>query len=503
MPKSKKNSPAPVHAIEVCHSDLHFVRAVPDAGGEGVDVQTRRIAWRDRSTSIHSELGIRELTAALRKLAGQQRLAGQRVHLTLNGDFCVTRVVTGGEDDVARELAQLEERSALYLSLGPGQKALAVCIHQVDARHRHALLTVTNKKTLDALVQVARDAGVELALIEPSMVALSRAVGHMRGDNDAPVLILSLTERAVELGISYRGQLFLDYRPGGRAAKEEAATTVIGHFARLERYCQRLFRQGSGSLNRVLLCGPSEAVAAAQKGFSRQDRLVVEVFDPTRIDPAWRFADAADAEGNAALGTCLLGLDPTRQPRGPNLMERLQAQRRERLLPAMAKALWPVAAILLVAASVAGASLYERSRCEALRAPLAELDSAAGRVRQIELELTRAAVKKTHLLAVRDGVDRPAWHALLTSIAQCISPGAWLEKLAVDTTGRITISGCGHSDDAVYELVGWLRQLPELDGITLEGSRAAAGRGDRQVKFDVRGNYVGGGAAEGETDHAD
>ena len=83
------------------------------------------------------------------------------------------------EEVVRRELAQLEERSALYLSLGTGPKALAASVRQIDARHQHALLTVANKKTLETIVAAADRLGIEIDTIEPSLVAMSRCVGSI------------------------------------------------------------------------------------------------------------------------------------------------------------------------------------------------------------------------------------------------------------------------------------------------------------------------------------
>ena len=108
--------------------------------------------------------------------AAEHRLHNNGVRLALNGEFCVTHVVRDTSDRVRREIAELEERCQHYLALGPGSKALAASIRQVDARHQHALTTICNQKTLDAVVEAAGAAGLKLDCIEPSLVSICRLI---------------------------------------------------------------------------------------------------------------------------------------------------------------------------------------------------------------------------------------------------------------------------------------------------------------------------------------
>jgi hypothetical protein len=115
----------------------------------------------DAAASLHSERGVQELTAALRTLVVDERLTGAKVRIALGGEFCVTRVVTGPTEDVRREFAELENRSLRYLTLGPGRKSLSRCFQQLDARHQHAMLTVSSQRTLDLLLKIAGGVGVQ------------------------------------------------------------------------------------------------------------------------------------------------------------------------------------------------------------------------------------------------------------------------------------------------------------------------------------------------------
>ena len=158
MAKRQKTALRTIFAIEVGPSQLYFARVTEAASGDETDVQTYAMTWRREASSIHTETGAAELAAAMKQLVSMQRLGGQQIYLTLNSEFCVTRVVTGTEDQVRREMAALEERSSRYLSLGQGPKTIAASIQQIDARHQHALLTVANQKVPNTIVRTAEDA---------------------------------------------------------------------------------------------------------------------------------------------------------------------------------------------------------------------------------------------------------------------------------------------------------------------------------------------------------
>src|SRR6185295_1589179 len=104
-----------------------------------------------------------------------------------------------------------------------------------DARHQHALFTVTNERVLHTITGAAQAAGLVVETVEPALVALARAAGHTGQDADQPVMLVNLGEQRFEVGITHRGQLLLDYRPGGRSASDNVSEVLQLHLARLDR----------------------------------------------------------------------------------------------------------------------------------------------------------------------------------------------------------------------------------------------------------------------------
>ena len=109
-------------ALVICHSQLNL--AVFQKSAEEIVVETQSVTWRETNARIASDQGQLELSAALKKLASACKLHGAPLYVALNGDYCVTRVATGPNERVRHELAELEQRSSLYLSLGHGRKAV-------------------------------------------------------------------------------------------------------------------------------------------------------------------------------------------------------------------------------------------------------------------------------------------------------------------------------------------------------------------------------------------
>jgi hypothetical protein len=496
-------------AIEVTRTRLYLV-ALEQVAKEQVRVRTRSLVWRQDCKSLHSELGRRELTAALARLASQEKLINQHVSFTLNSDYCVTRVVTGSQDKVRHELELLAERAELYLRLGQGPKVLSRSVLPLDARHQHALVTVTNHRTVAALVAAAEQARLTVDRIEPSTTALCRCLASGGHDADEPVLVVTLGEREVGLAVSYRGRLLLDFRPGGDHVRERIGQIIGDHLQRLERFCGRVCGRAGARIRRIYLSGPPDAVADAAAQFAGQMELKVAPLTPlTASQPAAGAGPAGsdaspvlahgaarvtiDAAGDddspelaAALGTCLIAALPTRDAAGPNLIEAIRAQHQERLRGLLARTLWPAAAAALVVGTFLGLGLYERIQGAALASQIRELAPARARVAALRAELLDSQTMSQHLRFLQQHTSYPAQDVLLVTIARCLPADVWLDRCEIDSQGRTTLRGSSLADEGVFEFVRWLGSAPGVDRVQLEGTTKAQSPLGTVTKFEVQ-----------------
>ena len=487
MSGSAKSSASSVIAIEVRRSSLAMARMEPLEEDGSRHVSTRLVPWRYESRSLNSDEGVQELEAAMRILVAEEKLAGTRVALTLVGDYCVTRTVTGNTEGVRRELALIEERSEMYLSLGTGPKSVATSVHDLDARHQHAVLTIANSNTLDALLKVATDTGLLVSFAEPSLVALCRLLGCTERDADEPVLIVGVSESGAEVGISHRGQLLLDYRPGGRSAPDEVADVVIRHMVRLRRYCDRYHGHAGGRLSKIYVCGATESVSSAAAKFAECGDLSVEVLTPTSVDPNWRFAEAdTNPVLCAALGTCLQSCSTIRTPPGPNLARRIATEQSRPILLEVCRSLWPVAVASLVAIAVLLANWREQAQCSRVSRNIEQLDPEAVELWRLRCESAQADTKIDLLAALRESDDGVPWETMLSTLAKCMPRDLWLDSVTIDRNGQVALGGSSFREATIYDFVSNLEPAPGWSRPAIEGTWPASTNLGRTTKFDIQ-----------------
>ena len=133
--------------VEIMGDDLRAV-ALKGSGDDSADqVTAMTLRWRIEATTLNSEKGLQELTAALVELTEAYDLQTTNLQFVLGGEFCVTKAVRGTTEEVRSELQQIEQRSRLYLMLGPGEKVTVSRSQPIDARHQYAVAAVCNKQT--------------------------------------------------------------------------------------------------------------------------------------------------------------------------------------------------------------------------------------------------------------------------------------------------------------------------------------------------------------------
>jgi Tfp pilus assembly protein PilN len=491
-------------ALEISGSMIHLALIVRNETTEPEKVVTRSVAWRKESTMLYSELGAQELSEAVGKIVAEERLSGAQVHVALSGEFCVTRVVIGSTEDVRRDLAELEERSHRYLTLGPGPKTIAGSVQQLDARHQHAMLSVANQKTLDAILRMSEAVGIQIATIEPSLIALSRAQALIGAATEEACLVVELNDGGAELGICHRGRLLLDYRPGGHTNATNVADVIAQHLTRVQRYLDRHHGYLKSPIRRVYLAGDADAVIQAQKQFARFKQFEAVPLNPGQLIPAWRHAgEPPGAELAAALGTALIDYQNDASERTPNLMERILSESREPMRPILIRSLLPLAAVLLVALGLFALLERERSETAALQAQIDQLEPLRAKARDTQLTLTISEHKLAQLKRLESRLPSPNWGRLLTRIAQSMPDDVWLESLMVQDAHAARMTGASYADGGVYDFVGYLKQVPDIAQIALEGTGIGHSQSGPTTSFELQLSLTGESNLAGQEVHHD
>ncbi len=481
----RRSSETRLAAVEICDRNLYVALVARGERGEPRSVFTRMLKWRKTASTIHSKTGRQELQDAFAQLVREEHLTGATMRIALGGRHCVTRVLAGTIDHVRRELTQLEERSQMYLSLGPGHKALAGSVTAMDARHQHALLAVTNQKTLDAVVRIAHDLGVHLEFIEPSLVSLSRVLPGVRGMAKDPTIVIHFDKEMAELGICRDGRLLLDYRPNSIGSAESLADLVVLNLSRLQRFCDRNYAFARQPLRRVVICGHSENAVRALRAFEQKTELVASLLEPELIDAPWEFTGGNPGTDSMAVLGAALAAQNEQEVDTPNLLEDVIAHTQQPAGNFLLKALLPFAATLLVAAAGVVMNRVATRQNDALQAEIQLLAPVRAQARKLML----VSEQTTRLLAgyreLEARLPRRNWDGFLAVVAKCLPEDVWLERLAVKDGNLVSLSGAGFGDTGVYEFVHWLEKVPGFESVTLRATNAIRSTAGPATGFDL------------------
>ena len=476
-------------AIGLTSNDLTLLILEKSPSGDVNRVRDRHLVWRHEATDLHSEVGQKEVTDALSKLALEEKLQGVPIHIALSSDLCVTRVISGENDHVRQELQELIERSSGYLSLGVGEKLTAVSEAAIDARRRHVWVTVANREVMEALDDAFEVARLKVVRIEHSLAALSRVVQATGDDVDAPVIVIDVADSGVDVGISYNGQLLLDYRPSGSNAKDSVGIIIARHTKRLQRYIDRLLR-GQSPISRVCLCGKAEDVVHVKEQLEKLEEageITLRLLTPGNVPTGWQLTDeaAADCSLTADFGILLEQTTGSVANDYPNLVDPLRELRRRPVLKPLLRMSWPILATIAASILIWSVTLFEAIETKIFESQLISLEDDVERVNRLHQEAIVARSRVSYLQQVADSLEMRPWDRLIQRVGGSLPRGVWLESIQVDRAGNVIIGGTSHSEDGLFELVEHLRKVPELWSVALESTQQGFQQSGPVIQFSL------------------
>ena len=475
--------------IEIAGAELRAVMLERSEDDSPDQVQVMTLQWRKEASTLNSEVGLEELTAALTELAEKHDLQATNLQFVLGGEFCVTKAVRGTTEEVRSELLQIEQRSRLYLMLGPGEKVTVSRSQALDARHQSAIAAVCNKKTLDTIHKAAIRAGMKIDSIEPALVSTSRAIGRLENASSEPCLLIHLDQSTLELGVCHAGNLLLDYRPGGRTDPKELVELIRTHLNRLQRHVGRLLREPPPSLKRVYLCGEQAALEQTYPVLAACEQFDVQIIDPAKIQASWEFSEALnDSTSVPALGALLSTYLPSSERDAPNFMEHIVASTREPLKPILLRSLMPLAAVLLVALTLFVFNFNKQQALDGVQKQLDELAAVQARDRELRLRKDASLSKLVQLKALADQVHSLPADAIVARLGHCMPSDVWLNRLEINNMKTIQLTGASYLEAGVFDFVNWLDQAPGFEDVALRSTRPGQSASGPAIDFTVELN---------------
>jgi hypothetical protein len=138
--------------------------------------------------------------------------------------------------------------------------------------------------------------------------------------------------------------------------------------------------------------------------------------------------------------------------------------------PILIRCAIPFAAVLLIAATLLGLHLKETHELAGIRAEMARLTPNAVRATELRLKMVAADAKTTQLKALQEKLPQPDWQRVLNHISQSMPDDVWLDRLSFHDSQSAALAGASYTDGGVYDFVGYLKQVPEISEIALEGT---------------------------------
>jgi Tfp pilus assembly protein PilN len=102
-----------------------------------------------------------------------------------------------------------------------------------------------------------------------------------------------------------------------------------------------------------------------------------------------------------------------------------------------------------------------------------ELDVLApicARATELRLNLATAESKLAQLKALDKQLPQPNWQQILSHVSQSMPDDVWLDRLTFHDGKSASLTGASYTDGGVYDFVGYLKQVPDISEIALEGT---------------------------------
>ena len=429
--------------------------------------------------------GTSMVAAAMKTLVERHDIKREQVAVSLDGDFCVTRVATGTADEIQRELSMLAVRVPRYLQLGPGEKVTGYSQTKLAPGVEYAVTGVVNRNLIQVVYDALRGADLNVTWVEPSLVSVARLIGQTKDVGDQPVMIADGTGNQWDVGIACSGRLLLDYRPA--AAKNEAAfrDALDGHITRLKRFCSRHRGVSTGELSRLMICGSGEKTERALNALGDSLGVSPEILKVPELSDVYEIShEIRNSSWVPAIASVLPLLIDVQSSDVPDLLSKVRRERDLPLTTRIVQTLWPAIAACFILCILYGLVSNQRKMLARTINDRAEMQS---RIDTSNVKFGEVAGKRellNHLSRIETLTYQPNFDELLKRITQSLPDTAKLNEFRVESDGRVLLDGTVMEESLVYEVVNNFRHLPGISEVALTGT--APDESSQGARFAVR-----------------
>ncbi|WP_146513799.1 GerMN domain-containing protein [Rubripirellula amarantea] len=415
--------------------------------------------------------GASAFEAALEMLADRHQMRRHAVSVSLDGDFCVTRVTIGSPEEVDHDLETLATRIPRYLQLGPGEKVTGSARIRIEPSTDYAVTGVVNRSLIQIIYDAFRNIDMDVKWVEPSLVSVARLVGRDKRIGDTPILVADGMGKQWDVGIACAGMLLLDYRPAAAHHNAGFCEALVGHFSRLKRFCHRHRRVATGELEELLICGPHEKTNDVIALLKDSDVVRPAVLQIPDLPELYEINSESNETNHVpSVATVFPLLIRLADDGVPDLLDHVRRAPDLSWGQRLVYQCWPIAVACLTLMIAYAMVATERNRHAGKGMGRAELQA------QITATQTKfAAVSKrrellTHLNRISAITTEPNWHKTFKLITQSLPETVRLEEFRIESSNTIQLNGMTVEESVIYDLVNSLRHLPGVTQVALKGT---------------------------------
>ena len=430
------------------------------------------------------------LNAALDKLNERQSIHRGTVAVSLDGDYCVTRVTAGTQDKVQRDLGMLAGRVPRYLQLGPGKKVTGSIETELEPGMFYAATGVGNGELIEMLYTAFNKHDLEVAWVEPSLNSLARLIGRDPRYGEAPVLIADGTGRRWDVGIANGGRLLLDYRSSNSDTVDGLFLALDGHLERLRRFCERHRKLASGNIEHMLVCGNDKKIDNAVTILGRLNGIETRPVTAPDLSDLFEIAEPIRSDQVTAVAAILPLAMGTPRDEVPDLLVQIRRAPQASMTRRVVSVGWPLIAACLFALIALTWRGFERRQFE-----VADSDRD---VMESELNLTQAQFttmasrrrRLQNLKHIESVTHTHDWGRLCSDMTQCLPSSTKLMSLSVAERNRINVNGETIDDSSLYDLISSINQVKGVKEVALKGTQPTEGDYGSRFMLEVRLNKI-------------
>lgn len=448
-------------------SEVQFVVATPMEDGRYNVTYESVTAEEGRGFLTESNEDL--LTEALQNWADRHDPGSTPIAISLDGDFCVTRVAIEPMERIDDHLRMLQTRVHRYLQLGPGMKSIGEYRSPPNEGTVYAATGVVNRELIQRINLAVERSNLTAAWVEPSLISLARFAGIDPQWSDKTILIADGTGNRWDLGIASEGRLLLDYRPAMATSLRGMYEALKGHFPRLQRFCVRRREIGSGTISTILVFGSESTVAAAVPLLDEFEGITAQLFEVSGQNEL--FHNQFESAALPAVATVLprlIGIDISE-------IADLTSEVRRRTPKLSATSRFLTIAAPLIAASILFVAMlswvvFEQSMLMAREAGASTIEERLQVIRSETGELAFKAQQQAGYERIDELTPVVDWNRLVGDLTACLPPNARLRSVQLTSVSGILLEGEVSDDATLYDVIGDFKTVPGISLVALKGT---------------------------------